>query len=612
MVPSKGTLLCIFSALFIFFITPPVFSQTITEKYRTGNDIEGLTYVRTGDLANKFVFKDSLYIYSYDLGNGAYEKLFSVYSHGIGWRGNDVCSISAGEFAGNLLINNLDNYSKLGILSPTGDLEAEVMIPGFENIGREGLTEITSGPYNGMFAICGLDYSTWIHHIYIFDLVKSGETVTAQVIKDIILEDQGVTNIGLCFLPEDDHIPVEFQNMFLVSRWMDPAEIAVVDDNGIMQFNRTVDSVYEGLTFIDSDTDNESFAGKIMFCDHYAKDAWAGNLDGSDRTDLPNIMAGFGYPNLRAPAWLHASEEMLLVNKQFGEPFKFIIIGKSGFEEWEISRDIIFTALRQIRDITEPTPDAFYYVTGLDLTTNPVTLKLNPDFQIIGQYPMAEQYARICLLANPASALDYHFAMVPWNDRQKVRIFDTAFTFIEEIDLSPWVSWINDIHYDSQYDVYIVMATYGIVALFDAEWDFLGQISLSHLSERGFQDLTKITSGDLENHYVFMNTVDSEMFFIPVKTHIVTLLAANLIEELLNLVESMNLHNGIDNSLDAKLENAKKSLESVQNGNHQDAINKLQAFINECEAQKGGKLTDAQADLLISQAQEIINLLQTL
>lgn len=72
----------------------------------------------------------------------------------------------------------------------------------------------------------------------------------------------------------------------------------------------------------------------------------------------------------------------------------------------------------------------------------------------------------------------------------------------------------------------------------------------------------------------------------------------------------MNIKQGIQNSLDAKLENAKKSLEAVKAGNRQDAINKLQAFINECEAQRGKALTNEQADLLISKAQVIITLLQ--
>lgn len=82
------------------------------------------------------------------------------------------------------------------------------------------------------------------------------------------------------------------------------------------------------------------------------------------------------------------------------------------------------------------------------------------------------------------------------------------------------------------------------------------------------------------------------------------------IEALIAKVEGMNLHQGIDNSLDAKLENAKNSLESVKAGNRQDAVNKLQAFINECEAQSGNKLSPDEAADLIADAQEIIDALQ--
>ena len=83
-----------------------------------------------------------------------------------------------------------------------------------------------------------------------------------------------------------------------------------------------------------------------------------------------------------------------------------------------------------------------------------------------------------------------------------------------------------------------------------------------------------------------------------------------LIGDLINEIELMNLHHGISNSLEAKLENAIKSLESTKNGNRQDAINKLEAFINECEAQRGKALTNEQADLLISKAQLIISLIE--
>jgi len=86
---------------------------------------------------------------------------------------------------------------------------------------------------------------------------------------------------------------------------------------------------------------------------------------------------------------------------------------------------------------------------------------------------------------------------------------------------------------------------------------------------------------------------------IPIPVRLLTALVDN--------VASLNLHHGIENSLDAKLESALASLQDVQLGNDDAAINKLEAFINAVEAQRGGQITDENADLLISAALEIID-----
>ena len=70
-------------------------------------------------------------------------------------------------------------------------------------------------------------------------------------------------------------------------------------------------------------------------------------------------------------------------------------------------------------------------------------------------------------------------------------------------------------------------------------------------------------------------------------------------------VVEMNLQNGIENSLDSKLDAALDALDDVNLNNDGAARNSLQAFINAVEAQRGNKLTDAQADQLIGSAQEI-------
>ena len=71
----------------------------------------------------------------------------------------------------------------------------------------------------------------------------------------------------------------------------------------------------------------------------------------------------------------------------------------------------------------------------------------------------------------------------------------------------------------------------------------------------------------------------------------------------------LNLQQGIENSLDSKLDAVSKALDDVNKNNDIAAINALQAFINSVEAQRGKKILDADANALIAAAQEIIDLL---
>jgi hypothetical protein len=84
---------------------------------------------------------------------------------------------------------------------------------------------------------------------------------------------------------------------------------------------------------------------------------------------------------------------------------------------------------------------------------------------------------------------------------------------------------------------------------------------------------------------------------------------AQAIQSLSALVQSFNLQQGIANSLDKKLENARAALDAANAGQRSDALNKLQAFINSVEAQRGSELTDAQADALVASARRIMAVL---
>ena len=79
-------------------------------------------------------------------------------------------------------------------------------------------------------------------------------------------------------------------------------------------------------------------------------------------------------------------------------------------------------------------------------------------------------------------------------------------------------------------------------------------------------------------------------------------------ENLPNIITRCSLHKGIETSLLSKVENAVKSLEK---GDLNAALNQLKAFINEVEAQRGKKIPEDIADMLIMYVKSIILQIQT-
>jgi hypothetical protein len=84
----------------------------------------------------------------------------------------------------------------------------------------------------------------------------------------------------------------------------------------------------------------------------------------------------------------------------------------------------------------------------------------------------------------------------------------------------------------------------------------------------------------------------------------VTLLQLAMIPQVVNL----GLPVGIENSFLSKLETA---LDSVNAGQNRNAANSLNAFINKVEAQRGKKMSDADADALVSDAEAAAMMLRT-
>ena len=69
---------------------------------------------------------------------------------------------------------------------------------------------------------------------------------------------------------------------------------------------------------------------------------------------------------------------------------------------------------------------------------------------------------------------------------------------------------------------------------------------------------------------------------------------------------TLNLQEGISNSLDSKLESALSALDDLNENNDSSAINSMYAFINSVEAQSGKKISVEDAENLIAIAKAII------
>ncbi|TXL16794.1 hypothetical protein BMR04_08450 [Methylococcaceae bacterium HT3] len=82
-----------------------------------------------------------------------------------------------------------------------------------------------------------------------------------------------------------------------------------------------------------------------------------------------------------------------------------------------------------------------------------------------------------------------------------------------------------------------------------------------------------------------------------------------LLMPLIDQVSDYNLHHGIQQSFDAKLDAALKSLNDLKQNNDTATKKALEAFINSVLAQRGKEISVADADMFIATAQEIIILL---
>ena len=114
----------------------------------------------------------------------------------------------------------------------------------------------------------------------------------------------------------------------------------------------------------------------------------------------------------------------------------------------------------------------------------------------------------------------------------------------------------------------------------------------------GTIDPNKVTHHDFATRTIWVY-VPSLSPFVIVKG------AGDQLNDLVRLIKSFNLKAGIENSLDAKLQNALKAYQAALAKDRPTACNQMGAFTSEARAQTGKALTQSQANQLIAAANQI-------
>lgn len=84
-----------------------------------------------------------------------------------------------------------------------------------------------------------------------------------------------------------------------------------------------------------------------------------------------------------------------------------------------------------------------------------------------------------------------------------------------------------------------------------------------------------------------------------------------LLNDLIQQVIDLELHHGFEKSLLAKLDTALQKLQDGNEANDKAAVNSLTAFINAINAQSGNKISEEDANSLITAAQQIIDMISS-
>ncbi|MBL3598593.1 MAG: LamG domain-containing protein [gamma proteobacterium endosymbiont of Lamellibrachia anaximandri] len=126
------------------------------------------------------------------------------------------------------------------------------------------------------------------------------------------------------------------------------------------------------------------------------------------------------------------------------------------------------------------------------------------------------------------------------------------------------------------------------------------------LSSDGYQ--RRYWSGDIDDIRIY----DQAISEVDVKRlHMEGVPPADMLTEVVESIVTLNIQEGLANSLDAKLDAAIGALDDVNTDNDVSAVNRLYALISAIEAQRGKKITDTDADTLIAATNAVIEKLMS-
>ncbi len=581
-----------------------VHGQQVTETYRLGNNIEDITFISSGPLAGKVAIADGWGVYILDPATGTYEKHFE-YDAPIQVSTRGLAYISEGDFTGNLLMDDPGVNNKLFMFSFSGDLTYEVTLEDFTWQNHcEALTQITSGPYDGCFAMVG--WTDEDSELYIFRIENDMGTARAYIEKTLVLpwDDLDGAGLGVTFL-DDNYPDPALRNHFILTS-VNASWIAVFDDNGVLKERHSWDDyLMEGVAYMSSGP----FQGKIIVADHISRGTALCYIDGSDRT-VYNDLLGIGFARPAAATWLPSTGQFVMAMSPFySHPGRAGLITRHGTDTWTLDLEVedssLFTNYMDI--VTVERENCFYvlralreFVPGIGNAWVSSILRLDYGFNLLETIPLPDsclgKYFR-CLLYLPGeTAAEDKFALGHWYDRWTGTYMNQLYVFgpgfIDEpviTGLDGKVERLRQGYYDPERDRYLFVDGYVSLNILDGAFNPVANFDVSVFGLRNIYEVTKIASGPLAGQYAVFDTAESKIVLVDVEQR----MAVDSLEGLIETVLGSGIHGGTMNSLEQKLQNA---LKSIEKGQTQAAINQLEAFRNQVLAQRGKKIPTALAD----------------